>query len=258
MLKIKYEGERYKLNRTKIEDLKKILFSIWMLFLGVSDLFPQYGSYFGSVRNLVHSDNKLYHFGFILGFNTMDFDVTNSGVTDASGKIWFADQTSLLPGFTVGIVSDLRIFSWLNLRFTPVLLFGDRKLTFIDQERESKKDVIVKSSLIDFPLGFKIRGQRFGNYRPYLLIGGNATIDLTRQRENEIMLKAPDYGIEFGLGVDFYLPYFKLAPELKMFIGLSDMIERDRPEIINASDLKYTDAITKLTSRLFVLSFNFE
>ena len=239
--------------------MKKILFSILMLSLGVSDLFPQYGSYFGSVQNLVHVDNKLYHFGFILGFNTMDFNVVNSGVKDErDGKIWFGDQTSYTPGFTVGIVSDLRIFSWLNLRFTPVLLFCDRTLTFIDQERENIKEVVVKSSLIDFPLGFKIRGQRIGNYRPYLLVGHNFTVDLSRQRENEIMLKAPDFGIEFGVGVDFYLPYFKLAPELKMFIGLSDMIEYDRPEITNRNDLKYTYAITKLTSRLFVLSFNFE
>lgn len=188
----------------------------------------------------------------------MDFNVANSGVTDREGKIWYADQTTLLPGFTVGIISDLRIFNWLNLRFTPALLFGDRRLTFIDQDRENVKDVIVKSSLVDFPLGFKIRGQRFGNYRPYLLMGGNATIDLTRQRENEIMLKVPDYGVEFGVGCDFYLPFFKLAPELKLFIGLKNMIERDRPEIINIADLKYTNAITKLTSRLFVLSFNFE
>lgn len=239
--------------------MKKILFCILMLCLGVSELFPQYGSYFGWVKNLSHSDNKLYHFGFILGFNTMDFDVSHSGVADETeGKIWYADQTSYSPGFTVGIVSDLRIFSWLNLRFTPALLFCDRTLTFIDQNREKTKEVIVKSSLIDFPLGFKIRGQRFGNYRPYLLVGGNSTIDLSRQRENEIMLKAPDYGVEFGVGVDFYLPYFKLAPELKFYLGFSDMLERDRPEIINFTDLKYTNAITKLTSRMFVLSFNFE
>lgn len=189
----------------------------------------------------------------------MDFNISHAGVEDSEGRIWYAEQTGLSLGFTVGIIADLRIFNWLNLRFTPALLFGDRNLTFIDQEGVKKEsNVAVKSSVINFPLSFKIRGQRNGNYRPYLLVGAAATLDLGRQRENVIMLTQMDYGIEFGVGFDFYLPYFKLAPELKMFLGFADMLERDRPEIVNVSDLKYTNAISKLTSRLFILSFNFE
>ena len=236
--------------------MKKIVFGILLLCLVVPDIFSQ-GNY-GRVQNLVHVDNKRYHFGFILGFNMMDFNVTNAGVVDSNGKIWYATRTSLSPGFTVGIISDLRIFEYLNLRFTPVLLFGDRTLTFIDQDKGSESNVVVKSNLIDFPLLLKFRGQRYGNYRPYLIGGVSSTLDLGRQRENVIMLSQIDYGIEFGVGFDFYLPYFKLAPELKMFLGFGDVLERDRPEIQNISDLKYTNAITKLTSRLFVLSFNFE
>ncbi len=236
--------------------MKKIVFSILLLCLAISNVFPQ-GNY-RNAQNLIHVDNKLYHFGFILGLNTMDFNISNSGVVDADGKIWYAEQTSLSTGFTVGIISDLRIFEFLNLRFTPVLLFGDRTLTFIDQDKGNETNVVVKSSLIDFPLLLKFRGQRYGNYRPYLIGGVSATLDLGRQSENVIMLTQMDYGIEFGVGFDIYLPYFKLAPELKMFLGFGDVLERDRPEIQNIADLKYTNAITKLTSRLFILSFNFE
>jgi len=236
--------------------LKKIVFSILLLSFFIPNLFSQVN--FSRVQNLVHVDNKRYHFGFILGFNAMDFNITNSGIVDNEGKIWYAEQTSLSPGFTVGIISDLRIFECLNLRFTPVLLFGDRTLTFIDEERTKQTDVVVKSNLINLPLILKFRGQRYGNYRPYLLGGASSTLDLGRQRENVIMLRQMDYGIEFGAGFDIYLPYFKLAPELKMRLGLRDMLERDRPEILNINDLKYTNAISKLTSRLFILSFNFE
>jgi hypothetical protein len=236
--------------------LKKIIFTISLLCLTIPQLFPQ-GNY-GRVQNLVHVDEKRYHFGFILGLNAMDVNVTNAGIVDNNGRIWYAEQTSLSPGFTVGMITDLRIFEYLNLRFTPALLFGDRTLTFIDQDRGNAKDVVVRSNLINFPLLFKFRGQRYVNHRPYLLGGASATLDLGRQRENVIMLKQMDYGIEFGVGFDLYLPYFKLAPELKMYLGFADMLERDRPEIENYSDLKYTNAISKLTSRLFILSFNFE
>ena len=236
--------------------MKKVVFSILLLCLVIPELFSQ--ANFGKVQNLVHVDNKRYHFGFILGLNTMDFNVTNAGTVDNDGRIWYAEQTSLAPGFTVGMITDLRIFEYLNLRFTPALLFGDRTLTFIDQDKGNEKEVVVRSNLINFPLLLKFRGQRHANYRPYLLGGFSSTLDLGRQRENVIMLKQMDYGIEFGVGFDFYLPYFKLAPELKMYLGLGDILERDRPEIENFSDLKYTNAITKLTSRLFILSFNFE
>ena len=237
--------------------MKKIVFSVLLLSLLVPNVFSQ-GNNYGRVQNLVNVDNKRYHFGFILGLNAMDFNITNAGVVDNEGKIWYAEQTSLSPGFTVGIITDLRIFEHLNLRFTPALLFGDRTLTFIDEDKSETNDVVVKTNLISFPLLLKFRGQRYANYRPYLIGGVSSTLDLGRQRENVIMLNQMDYGIEFGVGFDIYLPYFKLAPELKMFLGFTDVLERDRPEILNVSDLKYTNAIAKLTSRLFVLSFNFE
>ena len=84
------------------------------------------------------------------------------------------------------------------------------------------------------------------------------TVDMGRDSENAIMLKQVDYGVEVGVGIDFYLPYFKLCPELKFYFGLGDVLERERPEIADITDMKYTHALSKLTSRLIVLSFNFE
>lgn len=240
--------------------MKKIILSILLLLTTTAGTNAQYGGY-GRVQNLVHVDNKPYHFGFILGLNTMDFNLSNYGstVVDADGKVWFADQSDLSAGFTVGIISDLRLFEYLNLRLTPALLFGDRVLRFTDAEGNlSDKSATVKSSIINFPLLLKFRGQRSGNYRPYLLGGVSATWDLARSKEEVILLKKIDYGIEFGIGCDLYMPYFNLAPEFKMYIGLNDMLERNRPEIVDEKDLKYTNAISKLTSRLFMLSFNFE
>ncbi|HOI27110.1 MAG TPA: porin family protein [Paludibacteraceae bacterium] len=240
--------------------MKKIILSIIMLLTLTTTVNAQYSG-LGRVQNLIYVDNKRYHFGFILGLNTMDFNVTNYGstVVDSEGKVWFADQPDYSAGFTVGIISDLRIFEYLNLRFTPALLFGDRTLKYTDNEGNiAEQTATVKSSLINFPLLLKFRGQRSGNYRPYLLGGASATWDLARKTEDPVLLKKLDFGIEFGIGCDLYMPYFKLAPELKMFIGLNDILDRDRPEIVNEKDLKYTNVISKLTSRIFMLSFNFE
>ncbi len=224
-----------------------------------------YSANTGRMNNLINADNRLYHFGFILGLNMMDFNPTNAAVpykesADAAEEIWFVEDVRMTPGFSVGIISDLRIFSWLNLRFCPQLYFNERTLQFRDSEGSdlTSSSVSVQSNMMQFPLDLKFRGQRKHNYRPYLLAGAAMTLDMGRDAEATIMLKQVDYGVEFGIGCDFYLPYFKLAPEFKVYLGLGDVLERDRPEIANYKDLKYTNTLSKLTSRLFILSFNFE
>ncbi|MBQ4034772.1 MAG: PorT family protein [Paludibacteraceae bacterium] len=214
---------------------------------------------FGKALNLINADNKQYHFGFILGFNAMDFDISQSKVTADDGKIWYADVTSLGTGFTVGIISDLRLGEYFDLRFNPVLMFNDRTVHYVDQKgKAAPEDVIVKSSIIDLPLLVKMRAQRMRNFRPYLIAGPAATIDLSRSQDCNLLLKQLDYGVEFGVGCDIYLPYFKLAPEFKMFMGFNDMIDKDRPDLVGTSNEKWQNAINKLTSRLFTLTFNFE
>jgi hypothetical protein len=214
----------------------------------------------GRTNNLINADNRLYHFGFILGLNAMDFNPTNAALVDEEGTVWFGEDTQMTPGFTVGIISDLRIFRWLNLRFCPQLFFNERHMQFkdVNGNLSPEGDLSIQSNIMEFPLDFKIRGQRKNNYRPYLLAGAAMTLDMGRDAEATLMLKQVDYGVEFGVGCDFYLPYFKLAPEFKIYLGLGDVIERDRPDIADVRDLKYTNTLSKLTSRLFIFSFNFE
>lgn len=210
--------------------------------------------------NLINVDNKQYHFGFILGFNAMDFNVAQSNaVAKDDGKVWYADVVSMGSGFTVGIITDLRLGEYFDLRFNPVLLFNDRVVHYVDDKGQpAMEDVTVKSSVIDFPLLVKMRAQRMHNFRPYLVAGPAMTLDLGRSQDCNLLLKAIDYGAEFGFGFDVYLPYFRLAPEIKMFYGFNDMLDRDRPDIIGTTDEKWQNAINKLTSRMFTLTFNFE
>lgn len=214
---------------------------------------------FGKALNLINADNKQYHFGFILGFNSMDFDIAQSNVADKDGKIWYPDVTSFGTGFTVGIISDLRLGEYFNLRFNPVLMFNDRTVCYRDPKgNPAPEDIIVKSSIIDLPLLFKLRAQRMQNYRPYLVAGPAMTLDLSRSQDCNLLLKQMDYGVEFGVGCDVYLPYFRLAPEFKMFLGFNDMLDKDRPDLVGTDNEKWQDAINKLTSRIFTLTFNFE
>lgn len=242
----------------KVVKLKKLLILLLMTVASVA-AHAQYAH--GRTNNLINADNRLYHFGFILGLNWMDAGLTNAAIADPeTGEIWFGEEVKTTPGFSIGIISDLRICRWLNLRFCPLLLFNERQFMYRDaQGKEAPCGILtVPSNMMEFPLTFKFRGQRKRNYRPYLLAGAAMTLDMGRDSEYTLMLKQIDYGVEFGVGCDFYLPYFKLAPEFKFYLGLGDVLERNRPDIADVSDMKYTNTISKLTSRLFTVSFNFE
>jgi hypothetical protein len=207
-------------------------------------------------QNSYHGDDKFLHFGFSLGMNTMDFGITPSLQT-IDGKIYQVDVSTLKPGFSVGIVSDMMLSRYLNLRFTPTLHFGERELSY----NPTLEPIVVPSVPITIPLYVKLSSERYGNLRPYLIGGGGAYIDLGRDNENPLMLKPLDLFIEFGVGCDIYFSFFKLAPELKFAFGYNNMlmpIDQRDTGFLNPADHVYTNALSKLTSRFVTLTFNFE
>jgi len=214
-----------------------------------------------NVQHMPMSEVRNLHFGFVLGVNQADVQITNTGITQPQdGETWFSDELTFSTGFTVGVISDLRLFTNLHLRFVPTLNFADRHISIISGEGEisNMSPVVIRSSLLDMPLLLKYRAKRIGNYRPYLIAGGGIVYDFSRRKQEVFRFQPFDANLQIGVGCDFFLPYFKFAPELKLVIGMTDMLERDRPDIARPSDIKYSNAISRLTSRLFVLSFNFE
>lgn len=204
-------------------------------------------------------DDKLLRFGFSLGFNSMDFGIEQS-LKNINGKVYNAEVSRLQPGFSVGIITDLRINRYFSLRTTPTLHFAERELMYEDLGNTEQFSTKIGSVPLSIPFYLKYSSERYGQIRPYLLFGGGAHIDIGRDNTLPVLLKPLDFFIEFGVGCDIYFSFFKLAPELKFALGqrnlLTTVTERNLAE--NLIDARYTDALTKLSSRLITLSFNFE
>lgn len=210
-----------------------------------------------SVRNQPYADLKWFHLGFHVGIHSQDLLLTHTGAT-TNGETWFAEIPSYSPGFSVGVIGDMYMNPYFNLRFTPSIHFGDKKFKFREQATGEEFVTNVRSSYLNFPLDVKYTALRLNNYRPYLIGGIYGSVDIGRKKGNPILLKSTDFGLEFGLGCDIYLPYFKLCPELKFCFGLVDLLEKDRPDLVDQANIKYTDALSKATSRMVILTFNFE
>ena len=210
------------------------------------------------VKNQPYGDQKLYHFGISVGMNFQDILLTNSGLVSDEGETWFATIPNYSPGFSVGLLGDLYINPFLNLRFTPMLHFGDKQFEFVEPATGQSYTTIVRSSYMTTPLDLKIRSMRLNNYRPYLITGAYAAVDLGRKPDEAVFLKPLDYGIVLGIGCDFYLPIIKVAPELRFSFGLKDIVEHDRRDITDKSLIKYANAVSKGVNRMISLTFNFE
>lgn len=228
------------------------------------------------VRNLPAYDLAPYHFGFILGMNQMLFTVRTTpgfqNITYSSLQTpdLYSDSARLLGiehkpafGFTIGIVSNLRLAESFDLRFVPSLSFGERDLEYsIITNFEGERDQILvnkkmQSTFVEFPLHIKYKGSRLNNVRPYWLAGAKYAIDLAsdskKKEENNniyVALNRSDLYGELGAGFDFYTTFFKFGIELKMSYGLNDILKREGNI--------YTGAVDRLNSKLFLLSFTFE
>lgn len=204
-------------------------------------------------------DEKTVHFGFSLGFNTMDFRV-NPDQDYYSADSLYPEVAFLSPGINIQIVIDYHPADYWDIRFLPGVSFGQRKLNYYVSQTVYDDRQTVESSFLEFPLLVKYKGARLNNVRPYLISGLNFRHDLAGRKgfddDKEVYLRLhrSDLYFEFGAGMDFYLPYFKLAVELKLSHGLRDVLVRDTapgyPEYVNA--------IESLKSTMWVLAFHFE
>jgi len=211
------------------------------------------------VPNLPAFDEKPIHFGFQIGFNTMNFNVLHTGASTPENlnNPRYAELLSLSPGINLGIVSSFRVAKNLNVRILPGISFGQRNLSFIDETGVIDERVLqIKSTFIEMPFMLKYGSKRIQNFKPYVVVGINPRYDLAKNKQDGLLLKSLDYYWEVGAGFDSYLSYFRLSTELKISLGMRNMLDKEGTG--NAEDIPYTQAIDKLTSRIFVLSFYFE
>ncbi|HOF21047.1 MAG TPA: porin family protein [Bacteroidales bacterium] len=211
-------------------------------------------------------DEKLLHFGFSIGFNSMDFRITPSQDYLRKDSL-YPEVSRLNPGINIQIVTDLRTGRYWDLRFLPGVSFGQRSVRYykVPGEKDGDPELFnvrqrLESSYLEFPLLLKYKGERLNNARPYVIGGLNFRYDLAARKEFDdekpvyIRLKRPDLYYETGAGLDFYLRYFKLSVELKMSNGLSDIIAREG----EARHPEFRNAIEKMRSQIWILAFHFE
>lgn len=234
--------------------LRRLLFSLGIVWCMVTSAVAQQSK----LQNMPYIDQRIIHFGFSLGTHTQDLSFVHSGVATDDGETWYAEVPSFSPGFNVSLLADLYINPYMNVRFSPGMFFGNKSITLRESGSGDTERVNIKSNYIMLPLDVKFATPRVNNYKPYVLVGAGATFDVSKRADLSLRTNTADLFWEVGIGCDLYLYYFKLIPELKFVFGITDAIDRTRDDLTDPLEIKYTNAISRATSRMVVLSFYFE
>ena len=238
-----------------------------MLLLGCAGVHAQDND---MILNRPYADTKPLHFGFSVGVNFQNLAITNNGfiTSDAPvGEEWYADVSALSPGFSVNVLADYRIAEHFNLRLSPGLYFGNKVVRYLnhrgnpewaDQSRY-KQSQNIKSTYIVVPIDLKMSAKRYRNMRPYFTAGAMYVHDLAKDRSEQLKLKDGDVMLTVGMGCDFYMPFFKLCPEVKFCFGLKNLLDRNRPDLEdNPQMMRFTQSVNKIKNDMVVVTFYFE
>ena len=233
----------------------RIWFAFIILSLIASTTFAQERELY-----LTDHDSKPYYFGITLGANVASFHIEHHPRFLQYDSVYTVNPQST-AGFQLGLLATARLSNRFEVRFNPQLLFTDRGLTyklkytdlFEQSDSVTKK---IESVITTFPLQIKFFSDRIGNFRVYMLAGVKADIDLAsnaraKRAEELVKIQKYDYGIEAGIGFNFYFPSFILSPEIKFSNGLKNIHSRDE-------NLKYSNVLDRITSRMIVFCIHLE
>ena len=206
-------------------------------------------------------DKRMFHFGFMLGFNSSDFTVyQNVNAYEQYGLKLLENDAQ--PGGQLGILTTMKLGTpVLRLRFIPTLSFQERLLRYTFEDTVLNKDEIgeerVNSTNLDFPIMLQFRTKRLNNFAAYVLVGGQYSIDLQSQEKASqnyidpyVKIKRNDVQGQIGGGLEFFAPYFKFGIELKYSHGFINSFIQDNTNIANP--------INKLYNKVWSLSLIFE
>lgn len=208
--------------------------------------------------NMPEHDQKPYYFGITFGMNFSSYKIRYSEsfvATDSFRVI----QPNYGPGFNLGLMGNLRLSKFIDLRFVPSLAFAEKPMhieLMAADGTDSVVDQAIESIYMHLPLQLKFKSDRIKNFRFYGLTGVKFDYDLaanarSRRKDEFLKVSAADFGYELGVGFEFYYPNFIFSPEVKISQGLGNQLFKD-------PNIPLSNAISGLSTRMIVISIHLE
>lgn len=197
---------------------------------------------------------KAFHFGISLAYNTSYYKAVYSDDFLYSDSILSAVCTNG-PGFNLGIISNLHLGDFFDLRAIPSLSFAEKSIvyTLADYQEETQ---LIESIYFNFPVAFKFKSKAYKEMKAFAIVGATYSYDLSsnakaRNAEDILKVGSHDVSIDYGAGIEIYFPYFIFSPEIKISHGLINLHSAD-------DNLIYSRMIDKLFARTILFTIHLE
>jgi len=213
-------------------------------------------------KNYRKFDERLIHFGFMLGGNTSSFRLIQNPNTFADYGLKSLQVKSSIGG-QVGIVSTMKLgHPVVRLRIIPTLSFQEKIVNYQFADPDPNEEDIfneerINMTSIDIPLMLQFRTKRMNNFAAYCLLGGQYSVDLQSQQDASqdfldpfLKLKKHDFQAQLGGGIEFFAPFFKFGIEIKYSHGVINSYVPDNTFI--------SEPINKTYNRVWWFSIIFE
>ena len=193
----------------------------------------------------------------------MDFGIKDNIESNIRSEI-----KTWIPGFSVGLIGEMRLNNYFNLRLAPAFHMGQYNVSF-DTQKGSQNYKNIPSQIMRIPLYIRYSAVRIENYKPYILAGGGIDLEwnIDKDPENPILFKKIDYFTEFGVGCTFYTEYLRFSLEAKYSIGFNNKFvpfdqrlgtphEPLTSDADNINRAAQCQSIESLRARVFTFVFN--
>jgi hypothetical protein len=246
------------LHGTKTVNVFKGLILLSAFIFPSHKIFAQKNLEYSADWNLSDHDYKPYYFGITLAGNSARFHTEKHPRFLQDDSVYVAEPLNS-PGFALGLSATGRLSNRFQLRFNPQLLFTERSIFYKLKYPELEGTDVTKkieSVIMSFPVHLKFQSDRIGNFRVYMFGGVKADIDMAsnaraKRAEDLVKIKKNDYGIEAGIGFNFFMQSFIFSPEIKISNGLGNIHSRDEA-------LKFSSVFDRIQSRMIVFSIHLE
>jgi hypothetical protein len=264
-----------------------------LILLLCNSLFAQIFRF--GVPNLETYDKRRFHYGFSLGIEVVDVNLktrTNyvhpQDISPTNEVLQIYSKPT--PAFHVGIVVNMRMGEYFDLRFVPAFSIAhDLNLYYrfaeqvLDPNPTANKGWTnlvlrkIECHYINFPLFVKFKSSRMHNVRIYVFGGGQVGVNMMSAKNNKIpkldpkgagveiipIIKPYDVQVKGGFGFDFYTTYFKFSTEFKVTFGVINMLEneknfKDKDHVKEYQTSPIITGLKSLKSKAFTVSFIIE
>jgi len=235
--------------------MRLFLSVLFITSLGLAELSAQ--GLFSKERvrnNRNYLEQKRWTYGFYLGFNRMDFKIDRFEEADA-----VLVNTNF--GFNVGLLGNVKLHEFIDLRLEPGVIFSNREIDFTQfGEDDLSRFRETRSAYVYVPLVLKLSTRRLNNFKPFVTGGIAFGHNLSSNEDNpddnsanQFRLNTTNYFYEVGFGIDFYLEYFKFTPTIKGVFAINNELIPD-----NNPNSPWTGNIDRMASRGIFINFMFQ